>query len=128
MSKPKPQLDNPNGFSQRLRELRRQKNLTQLELAKLSEVSQVHIGRLEKASSQPTADIIKRLADGLGVSSGYLIEGQSEKAVLTNLEDAELASQFQQISKLPQEEKTILKSLVDAFLFRRQVQSLSHKT
>jgi transcriptional regulator with XRE-family HTH domain len=122
MSKPKVSAENATGFAQRLRELRRRKNLTQIELAELTGVSSVHIGRLEKGSSQPTAEIIKRLGEGLGASSGYLLDGTEENAVTAYLEDAELAEQFQLISRLPSEDKAVIKVLVDAFLFKRQVE------
>jgi transcriptional regulator with XRE-family HTH domain len=66
---------NPTEFSNRLREMRRAANLTQVELAKKTELTYVYIGRLEKGISQPTADVIKRLAEGLGVTAGYLLDG-----------------------------------------------------
>jgi transcriptional regulator with XRE-family HTH domain len=109
----------------RLRDLRRQRNLTQAQLARLAEVSHVHIGRLEKGVSQPTADFIKKLAEALGVFPGYLLDGEQQNAVAANIEDFELAQQFQQLAKLPAEDKLIIKSVVDAFLFKRHVQSLS---
>ena len=125
MSKPKVDKESAEDFAARLRELRRQRNLTQAELARMADVSHVHIGRLEKGVSQPTADFIKRLADALGVFPGYLLDGSQQQAVAANIEDFELAQQFQQLAKLPQEDKAIIKSVVDAFLFKRQVQSLS---
>jgi len=125
MSKPKPNQEAAEDFAQRLRELRRQQNLTQAELARLAEVSHVHIGRLEKGVSQPTADFIKKLAQALGVLPGYLLDGTQQQAVAAQIEDLELAQQFQQLSKLSQDDKAIIKSVVDAFLFKRQVQSLS---
>jgi len=125
MSKPKVSKEAAEDFATRLRDLRRQQNLTQAELARRAEVSHVHIGRLEKGASQPTADFIKKLADALGVLPGYLIDGTQQAAVAANIEDLELAQQFQQLAKLPKEDKAIIKSVVDAFLFKRQVQSLS---
>jgi transcriptional regulator with XRE-family HTH domain len=125
MSKPKVDKEVAEEFASRLRELRRQRNLTQAELARLANVSQVHVGRLEKGVSQPTADFIKKLAEALGVLPGYLLDGSQQQAVAANIEDFELAQQFQQLSKLPQEDKAIIKSVVNAFLFQRHVQSLS---
>lgn len=125
MSKPKLNQEAADDFAARLRELRRQRNMTQAELSRAAQVSHVHIGRLEKGLSQPTADFIKKLADALGVMPGYLLDGTQQAAVAANIEDLELAQQFQQLSKLPNEDKAIIKSVVDAFLFKRQVQSLS---
>jgi transcriptional regulator with XRE-family HTH domain len=123
MSKPKPGVLYETGFSERLKAARRSKNLTQIELAKLTDVSYVHIGRLEKGTSQPTADIILRLATGLGVTAGFLLDG-THQTIAACLEDAEFARQFQLAESLPPGEKAILKSLVEAFLFRHQVQQL----
>ncbi|MFN8613797.1 MAG: helix-turn-helix transcriptional regulator [Vulcanimicrobiota bacterium] len=125
MSKPKVDPGAAEDFAARLRELRRRRNFTQAELARRAGVSHVHIGRLEKGVSQPTADFVKKLADALGVMPGYLIDGSQQEAVTANIEDLELAQQFQQLARLPREDKAIIKSVVDAFLFQRQVQSLS---
>jgi transcriptional regulator with XRE-family HTH domain len=117
---------NPTEFSNRLREMRRAANLTQVELAKKTELTYVYIGRLEKGISQPTADVIKRLAEGLGVTAGYLLDGSEPN--VAGLEDQDLARQFQQLSRLPIEDKAIIKGVVEAFLFRRQVQNLSKES
>ena len=80
-------------FAHRLRQLRVQKAMTQMELGRLTDVSQVYIGRLEKGSSQPTADVIKRLAHSLDVTSGYLLEGEGTSAGM-RIEDIELSRRF----------------------------------
>ncbi|WP_232369972.1 helix-turn-helix domain-containing protein, partial [Xenorhabdus lircayensis] len=48
------------GFAQRLRELRRQKGLSQSELGKLAELHYTHIGRFERGTSRPGSDTLKR--------------------------------------------------------------------
>jgi transcriptional regulator with XRE-family HTH domain len=53
----------PDGFPRRLRELRKQKNLSQTELGKLVNLHYTHIGRYERGISRPAADTLKRLAD-----------------------------------------------------------------
>lgn len=59
------------------------------------------------------------------VFPGYLLDGEQQNPFAAKIEDLELAQQFQQLAKLPAEDKLILKSVVDAFLFKRHVQSLS---
>ena len=61
-----------DGFPERLKKLRQQKNLLQSDLAKRVGVHQNHIGRYERGSSRPSGDALKRLADALGVSIDYL--------------------------------------------------------
>ena len=54
------------GFAQRLRELRKSKNLSQTELGQLAGLHYTHIGRFERGASRPSGDTLMRLADALG--------------------------------------------------------------
>ncbi|PHM39916.1 helix-turn-helix domain-containing protein [Xenorhabdus miraniensis] len=114
-----------NGFAQRLRELRRQKGLSQSELGKLAELHYTHIGRFERGTSRPGSDTLKRLADVLGVSSDYLLEGAETEAAKARFEDRELLRQFQAVEQLPEEDKEVIKKLLDAFLTKKQLQALA---
>lgn len=113
-----------DGFARRLRELRRGRNLSQTELGTMAGVHYTHIGRYERGVSRPSADTLGRLADALGVSGDYLIDGATDDAARSRLGDAELLRAFQDVEKLPAEDKAVIKSLLDAFLTRRQLQEL----
>ncbi len=113
------------GFAQRLRELRKQKGLSQTELGQRAEVHYTHVGRYERGVSRPGADTLKRLADALGVSGDYLLEGAVEEAARARFEDRELLRQFQEVEKLPEEDKAVVKRLLEAFLTKKQLQELA---
>lgn len=113
------------GFADRLKALRKQRDLSQVELAQLVGVHHNHIGRYERGESNPSADALRRLADSLGVSTDYLIEGASDEAAKARFEDRELLRQFQQVETLPDEDKALVKSFLDALLFKRKVEGLS---
>ncbi|WP_216597408.1 helix-turn-helix domain-containing protein, partial [Pseudomonas protegens] len=81
--------ENITGFAERLRSLRKQKNLSQTELGQLAELHYTHIGRYERGTSRPSGDTLKRLADALDVSSDYLLEGASDDAAKAKFEDRE---------------------------------------
>lgn len=115
----------PNGFAERLRELRKQKGLSQTELGERVEVHYTHIGRYARGVSRPAADTLKRLADALGVSGDYLLEGAVEEAARARFEDRELLQQFQEIEKLPEEDKAVVKRFLDAFLTKKHLQELA---
>jgi len=115
----------PNGLAERLRELRKQKGLSQTELGERVGVHYTHIGRYERGVSRPAADTLKRLADALGVSGDYLLEGAVEEAARARFEDRELLQQFQEIEKLPEEDKAVVKRFLDAFLTKKQLQELA---
>jgi transcriptional regulator with XRE-family HTH domain len=56
-----------DGFAQRLRKLRKNKNLSRAELGEIMGLHYTHIGRYERGISMPSADTLKRMADALGV-------------------------------------------------------------
>lgn len=114
-----------DGFAQRLRELRKQKNLSQTELGQLAELHYTHIGRFERGSSRPGGDTLKRLADVLGVTSDYLLEGAVNEVAKARFEDRELLKQFQEVEQLPDEDKLVVKKLLDAFLVKKQLQAMA---
>jgi len=115
------------GFATRLLSLRKQKNLSQTELGKIVGVHYSHIGRYERGISRPAADTLKRMADALGVSGDYLIEGTTADAAKAKFEDRELLLQFQEVEKLQEEDKQVVKKLIDAFLTKKHIQELASR-
>lgn len=69
-----------------IRDLRKQKKLTQAELAKLMHVSQQTIGAWETERAVPGSDTLGDLADYFGVTTDYLL-GRPEK---TDIDQTEL--------------------------------------
>lgn len=57
----------------KLRELRKEKGLTQIELAKLLNVSDRSVGFYETAERDPDTDTLSKLADFFDVSVDYLL-------------------------------------------------------
>ncbi|MDR2013323.1 MAG: helix-turn-helix transcriptional regulator [Rhodanobacter sp.] len=113
------------GFAQRLRELRKQKNLSQTELGQVARLHYTHIGRFERGASRPSGDTLKRLSDALGISSDYLLNGATDEAAKARFEDRELLRQFQEVEHLPDEDKNVVKKLLDAFLVKKQLQAMA---
>jgi transcriptional regulator with XRE-family HTH domain len=112
------------GFATRLRELRKAKDLSQTQLGELADLHYTHIGRYERGASRPSGDTLKRLADVLGVSSDYLLEGASDEAAKARFADRELLQQFQAVEQLGEDDKHVVKRLLDAFLTKKQLQAM----
>jgi len=108
----------------RLRELRRGKNLSQKELGEIVDIHHTHIWRYEKGTSRPSSGTLKRLADALGATTDYLIGGNTEAVAQAKLEDQELLNHFQELEKLPEDDKSVVKKLLEAFITRRKLQTL----
>lgn len=60
-------------FGDRMRELRAKKDMSQDALARETDIHPTSIGRLERGGREPKMTTILRLADGLGVEPGELL-------------------------------------------------------
>jgi transcriptional regulator with XRE-family HTH domain len=114
------------GIGERIKELRTKKKLTQSDLAKLVGLTYIQIGRYETEKSNPSSDILQKLAQVLDTTSDILMNGASDEAVSAQLADKELLNQFKAVEKLSPEDKHLIKTFIDAFLTKRQIQKLAH--
>jgi transcriptional regulator with XRE-family HTH domain len=112
-------------FPERLKALRKQNNLTQTQLGKLVGIHYTHIGKYEKGKSRPAAETLQKLAKVLRVTADYLIDGATNDIAKAELEDRELLKQFQEVEKLPDDDKTLIKTFLDAFLIKKKIQDLA---
>jgi transcriptional regulator with XRE-family HTH domain len=62
-------------FGQRMRELRDREGVSQDNLARESGIHSTSIGRIERGGREPRLTTILKLADGLGVEPGELVNG-----------------------------------------------------
>ncbi len=113
------------GFADRLRDLRKQKQLSQTQLGELIGIHYTHVGRYERGTSMPNSDTLKRLAETLGVTGDYLLNGANDTIARARLEDRELLQQFQEVERLGDEDKRVIKVLLDAFLTKRKLRALA---
>ncbi len=60
-------------FSERLRELRKEKNLTQNEFAKILHIKQQSYLRYELNTSEPSYEMLVQIANFFEVSTDYLL-------------------------------------------------------
>jgi len=60
-------------FGNRMRELRHREGVSQDTLAREADIHPTSIGRLERGGREPKLTTILRLADGLGVEPGELL-------------------------------------------------------
>ena len=121
---PRSKTSRDDGFSDRLRKLRKDRSLSQTQLGQLVDVHYTHIGRYERGTSRPAADTLNRLAQALDVSGDYLLGGATDDAAVGKFEDRELMKQFQEVAQLDEQDKQVVKVFLDAFLARRKIQQL----
>lgn len=104
-------------FSERLKNLRRQAGLTQVEVAEKLGISQPAYASWERGVKKPTQDNLVKIAQILNVSVDYLVGNSEEK--LDELDNIELL--FRMNSKgLTDEEKAVFKKELIEFMEERK--------
>lgn len=114
------------GVGERIKELRTLKKLTQTELSQMVGLTYIQIGRYETHKSNPSSDVLQKLASVLDTTSDYLMNGSHDQVVATQLADKELLNQFKAVEQLNNDDKHLIKTFIDAFLTKREVQKLAH--
>lgn len=112
-------------IGERIKELRTMKKLTQSELAKIVGMSYIQIGRYETQKSNPSSDVLQKLANALGTTTDYIMQGNTDDIVSGQFTDKELLHQFKEVEKMSSEDKHLVKTFIDAFLTKRQIQRLA---
>jgi len=112
-------------LGKRIIQLRKQKNMSQTDLAKMVGVSYAQIGRYEIKGAQPPAEVLKKIAGVLDTTVDYLVSGDSDEKARTTLSDAELLQQFKAVQQMDDEDKRVIKTMIDAFITKRKVQQLA---
>jgi transcriptional regulator with XRE-family HTH domain len=92
----------------RIKQIRQQKKMSQIELAEKADIYQKNISRYELDTSIPSATALKKIADALGVSTDYLL-GDEDQVII---KDKELLRNFKEVQNLPKD----VREVVDTFL------------
>ncbi|WP_270281428.1 helix-turn-helix domain-containing protein [Streptococcus salivarius] len=104
-------------FSERLKELRKQAHLTQVELANKLGIVQSSYADWERGKKKPTQDNLVKIAQVLNVSVDYLVGNSEEKS--DELDNIELL--FRMNSKgLTDSEKAVFKKELIEFMEERK--------
>ena len=109
----------------RIKKLRNTKKLTQAQLAETVGVTYIQIGRYEKLKSNPSADVLQRLAEALDTTTDYLMNGTSEQIAAGKVTDRDLINLFKDVEQLSSEDQQMIKIFLDAIITKRKVQRLA---
>ena len=106
-------------FQTRLIQFRKSRGLTQQALADAITMHVNQIKRYEAGTSQPTLDVLVRLAKVLHVSLDTLVFDESDRGP-----SEDMALQFEAVSHMPDEERRIIKALLDGMIVKYQTQQI----
>jgi transcriptional regulator with XRE-family HTH domain len=106
-------------FGKRLAALRKERSLTQATLAEKVGCHITMIRRYEVNETQPTLDIIRKLAIALSVSADTLVFDEAERSP-----SDDLLLQFEAVSHMPDDERRIIKALLDGMIMKYQTRKM----
>lgn len=115
-------------FAKKLAKLRRDKDLTQEDLAKRIGVGVAQMRRYEKGTSSPTLEIIKNIAKTLGVSTDELVFDEDEGVAFVKILDKKLLEQFEIISNLKPHDKEAVKTILESVIIKSRLEEIMHST
>jgi len=125
-AKKKPNSDTVSiAFPERLKQLRMQKGISQRDFANKTNLNYTQYNRYEKGDRKPSTETMAKLADALGVSVDYLLEGEEQDAAIANLEDKDLLRMFSDIEKLPKDKKQAVKIILEDVIKEEKLQQLA---
>jgi transcriptional regulator with XRE-family HTH domain len=118
---------NKTEFSDRLKDLRKRKGISQGELAELIEVHFTQVSRYERGETKPNAEAMTKLAKALDTTVDFLMNGTTDDVVKDAGLEKELISRFKEVQDLETEEKKTVLSLMDAYIAKTKIQTLLTK-
>jgi transcriptional regulator with XRE-family HTH domain len=118
VSKEKKEKEAGETHGQRLSRIRKERGITQVELAQRLDTSQAVVSDYERGVLRLNGDVIVRLADILDVSADELL-GLSHRKFSGPTRDKRLARRLQAFDSLPKRDRDALTRTIDAFLSAR---------
>lgn len=100
-------------FGKKIQELRKEAGLSQEELAKKVNTSGAIIGRYERSEITPSVEVAKKIAMVFNVSVDYLLDDTGE---LSKFKDMDMIKRWEQLDKLPDDDKEHIIYVLDALL------------
>jgi transcriptional regulator with XRE-family HTH domain len=111
-------------LAKKIVQLRKERNLTQKELASIVGVHFSHMSRYERGISLPSIDVVKKLAQMFHVSADYLLFDESQAMVPANIADQELLQQFERLSRMSEREKAAVKTVLEAMILKHHLEGM----
>ena len=109
-------------FGKKLRECREAKKLSQNELAKLIEAHHSIIGKYERDEVKPSIDVVKKIANILDTTVGYLLGESQDKNIL---KDPTMLSRLNEISALDDYDREHILYTIDGLIKSVKIKNIA---
>ncbi len=107
---------------EKIKTLRKERNLSQDDLAQKAGIHISYLSRLENGHNEPSVEVFKRLADALAVSADFLLDDQGQLEV--HVGDRSLAERIRLIESLDEDDRLAVVRVIDAMLTKKRMAEL----
>jgi transcriptional regulator with XRE-family HTH domain len=104
--------------------LRKQKNWSQHDLSDQVGVQVTHISRLENGKSQPSVELLRKIAQAFGVTMDYLVDDEADEATPVSIKNKSLAKRLELLEQLEQEDQKTIINVIDSMLTKKKMLDL----
>ena len=106
-------------FGQRMATLRQERGMSQTELAERLNMSRAMVTYYERKATNPTADVIQRIADALGVGvDALLVDANGGRSRQRPGPASQFEQQLAEVRRLPRNKQKFVVDFLDTFLQR----------
>jgi len=110
-------------FSRRLTQIRKSKKHTQQQMADTIGIHVSQIKRYESGDTQPSLEVIRKIALALNISADMLLFDEDERGASDDFK-----MQFEALSQFSEDEKRIAKELLDSLILKHTANRLATST
>jgi transcriptional regulator with XRE-family HTH domain len=108
-------------FAENVRRLRKEKELSQSELAKAIGAHPNHITRIENGRYIPALDTVMKLAEVFQVPLDYLVSGSNGSPEAIHIEDQAFAEKMRLLNSLDKKEREAITLFIDSVLSQKKL-------
>jgi len=111
-------------FHRKLARLRKELGLSQAELGERVGVHIAHLSRLENGKSQPSVEMLWKIAHALGVSMDYLMDEDADEIAPVSVKDKSLAKRIELLEQLDDTDRQTIINVIDSMLTKKKMLDL----
>ena len=111
-----------SSFGEKIKKLRKERGWSQDAFAEQVGIHGRHVGKYEIGRALPNAETLIRIAKALDVSLDYLFLEEGDPNPASRIRDRELLHAFETVDQMQDEDKRTIKSLIDAYIKKQQME------
>jgi len=111
-------------FAEKLTRLRKEHGWSQTKLGQQIGVHIAHISRLENDKSQPSVDLLQKIARAFGVSMDYLMDEEADEMAPVSIQDKSLVERIELLEQLEEGDRQTVINVIDSMLTKKKMLDL----